>query len=64
MTYSNSIGGEHATSIDGNGKNPDIQDLMKVAEKVGIPSSKAKKLAEEIHEIVKYELKDILDSYF
>ena len=33
LTYSSSIGGEHATTINGNGSNPGIDDIMEVARK-------------------------------
>ena len=62
LTYSNSIGGEHATCINGNGKNPGIKDLLAVGTKAGIPESEARKTAEKIEEIVSIELKDILES--
>ena len=33
LTYSNSIGGEHATMVDGNGRNPGMKEILQVAEK-------------------------------
>jgi len=50
LTYSNSIGGEHATCVNGNGKNPGMSDLLGVAENIGIKEIKAKKIASEIRE--------------
>lgn len=35
LTYSNSIGGEHATTVAGEGKNPKLKDLLVVAERAG-----------------------------
>ena len=35
LTYSNSIGGEHATCINGEGKNPKLSDLLALADKIG-----------------------------
>ena len=48
LTYSNSLGGEHATTINGNGSNPALSDLLAVAENIGINESKAKKIALDI----------------
>ena len=31
LTYSNSIGGEHATTVNGNGVNPELDDILSVA---------------------------------
>lgn len=53
MTYSNSIGGEHATCVDGNGKNPGINELLSVAKKAGVDEAFAYKTAIEIKDIVK-----------
>ncbi len=55
LTYSNSIGGEHATTISGNGWNPGMKELLQVAEKAKFDSGKAKKIAEEIRDIVDAE---------
>ncbi len=53
LTYSTSIGGEHATCVNGNGKNPDLVDILEVARNIGIKSRKAKTIAEDIRDIVK-----------
>ena len=60
LTYSYSINGEHATTINGNGVNPSLNDILKVAEKIGLDKKKAEKIASEIKEIVKKELKIFL----
>ena len=52
LTYSNSIGGEHATTVDGNGSNPDIDDIIRVGEKIGLPNEKCEIIAKEIKNIV------------
>jgi len=52
LTYSNSIGGEHATCINGNGKNPSMIDILEVAKNIGLKEGKAKKISSEIKEIV------------
>lgn len=60
LTYSNSLGGEHATCIDGNGKNPGLKELLAVAKEAGIKEQHAKEIAEEIYVIVNEHLSDIL----
>ena len=60
LTYSYSINGKHATTINGNGVNPDLKDILKVAEKIGLDKKKAEKIAIEIKEIVKKELEIFL----
>ncbi len=52
LTYSNSIGGEHATMINGNGRNPGMDDFLAVADNVKFDKKKAKQIANEIREIV------------
>ena len=56
LTYSNSIGGEHATTIDGEGKNPKVENILAVAQKNGIKKSRALEIAEEIKEVVHNQL--------
>lgn len=56
MTYSNSIGGEHATMVHGNGSDPGMTDLLAVASEAGISQRKAKEIAEEIQETVERDL--------
>lgn len=60
LTYSNSIGDEHATTINGNGINPSLDDILEVARKAKIQPAKAKNIAEEIREIVQSELREYL----
>lgn len=52
LTYSNSIGGEHATTVDGEGATPQLCHILAVAEKNGIKSARAKLIAEEVRETV------------
>ncbi len=56
LTYSNSIGGEHATTVDGNGRNPGMKELLAVAKNIKLDQNKAKGIADEIHDIVSEEL--------
>lgn len=60
LTYSNSIGGEHATTVNGNGVDPRIEDLLSVAKKIGIGMAKARKTAAKIQECVNERLRDYL----
>ena len=55
LTYSNSLGGEHATTVNGNGVNPGMEDILTVAEKIGLNVAKSQKTANEIKECV-YEM--------
>ena len=55
LTYSNSIGGEHATTVNGNGTDPGIEDLLAVAKNIGLNRPKAKKTASDIKDCV-YEM--------
>lgn len=56
LTYSNSIGGEHATMVNGNGRCPGMEDLLAVAEQIKWDKKKAKKIAMDIQEIVLEDL--------
>ena len=59
LTYSNSIGGEHATTVNGNGVNPELEDILAVAKKIGLNISVAKKTALDIRDCVN----DMLSEY-
>ena len=52
LTYSSSLNGEHATTINGNGVNPEINDLLEVAKKAGLDIKAARAAAENIRECV------------
>ena len=52
LTYSNSFGGEHATTVNGNGWNPGMDDILAVAKKIGLNIAKARKTAAGIKECV------------
>jgi serine/threonine-protein kinase HipA len=56
LTFSNSIGGEHATTDNGNGKNPGMKELLAVAKNIKLDHNKARSIAEEIHDIVSENL--------
>ena len=63
LTYSNSIGGEHATTIDGVGDKPELKNLVDVARKVGLKESWAKQTALEIQDKVEHQLSQWLNQY-
>lgn len=56
LTYSNSIGGEHATTVHGNGINPGISDILAVGKEIGLNQRKAKQTAIQIQECVEEHL--------
>ena len=56
LTYSNSIGGEHATTVHGNGRNPGISDILEVAKGIGLQPRKAKQIAIQLQECVEEDL--------
>lgn len=56
LTYSDSVGGEHATTVYGEGREPSLEDILRVAKKAGIKESEARRIAEGIHEVVNEEL--------
>lgn len=56
LTYSNSIGGQHATTVNGNGMNPSLADILEVAKQIGIKTAIAERIAKDIREIVEERL--------
>lgn len=48
LTYSSSFNGEHATTINGEGKNPTLEDVLAVAKNIGIKEKQAKDIALDI----------------
>ena len=56
LTYSNSINGEHATTVDGNGENPGMKELLAVAAAAKLDSNKSERIAKEIEEKVQNRL--------
>lgn len=60
LTYSNSIGGEHATTVNGNGVNPGTEDILAVAKKIGLNTNKARKTAADIKECVYDNLREYI----
>lgn len=60
LTYSSSIGGEHATMVNGNGSDPGMKDLLAVAEHAGMKRKLAENIAKQVQEIVRAELWEYL----
>lgn len=60
LTYSDSLGGEHATCVNGNGINPGMDDLLEVGCATGMSKDKLKSITEEIRGIVMAELEEYL----
>ena len=56
LTYIYSLGGEHATMVHGNGRDPGLTDLLAVAKNAGINERRAKRIAQEIQECVNERL--------
>ncbi|MCL2443869.1 MAG: type II toxin-antitoxin system HipA family toxin [Treponema sp.] len=52
LVYSDGMGGEHATTIDGEGRNPTVKHIMAVAEKTGLDLRKANKIINEVKSAV------------
>ena len=50
LTFSHSINGEHATTINGEGKNPSKEDLLAVAKDIGLSLRTAKNIILEVEE--------------
>lgn len=60
IRYSFSIGGEHATTVNGNGKNPSLSDILAVAENIGLKKEEASNIANQTKEIVENSLSNFL----
>lgn len=60
LTYSNSIGGEHATTVHGEGRGPGMADILEVAKTIGLNGQWARAEAKLIKETVFSELKEYL----
>ena len=60
LTYSNSIGGEHATTVNGNGLNPGMKNLLQVAESIKLDKRKARSIAEGVREKVEEDLREFI----
>lgn len=59
QTYSSTYYGEHTTTVDGNGRNPDIKELVAVGTAAGMSKDKCIVIAQDIEKCVK----DMLGKY-
>mgnify|MGYP006964166203 FL=1 len=50
LTHSSSFNGEHATTINGEGKNPILDDIIAVAKNIGLKEKVARDIALDIQE--------------
>lgn len=60
LTYSNTYYGEHTTTIDGNGRDPGMRDIIAVGIASGMKKGICQEIAEEIAEIVREMLAEYL----
>ncbi|MCR5836056.1 MAG: type II toxin-antitoxin system HipA family toxin [Lachnospiraceae bacterium] len=60
LTYSNTYWGEHTTSVDGNGKNPESKELISVGVGAGIKKDRCESLIDEIRGKVEEDLYEYL----
>lgn len=52
LTYSSSLNGEHATTVNGNGVNPGVKELLEVGENIGIKKSVQKDIIDQVRTYV------------
>lgn len=62
LTYSNTYYGEHTTTVDGNGHNPGMKELLAVGTAAGMKQNRCKSIAEDIRDCVTERLKSYLSS--
>ena len=61
LTYSSSIGGEHATTVNGKGKNPQVDDIISVGEQIGLSKDKCSQIVNEIKDKVHGNLREYIE---
>ena len=54
------VAGEHATTVNGNGVNPELDDILAVAKKIGLNMTMARKTALNIRDCVSEMLGEYL----
>ena len=60
LTFSNTYYGEHTTTVDGNGKDPGLSELVAVGTGAGMSRQTCRRIAEEIRECVYEKLGEYL----
>ncbi len=48
LTWSSTCYGEHTTTVDGNGRDPDMKELLAVGRQAGLPTRRCREIAEQI----------------
>ena len=48
LTWSSTYYGEHTTTVDGNGRDPGMKELLNVGKKAGLSTNRCREIAEEI----------------
>ncbi len=56
LTYSNTYYGEHTTTVDGNGRNPGLKEIVSVGTAAGMKKDECVRIAEEIQGCVRLQL--------
>jgi len=56
LVYAQGMGGEHATAIDGEGRNPTEKNILSAAEKAGLEKNKARIILQEVKTAVNTHL--------
>lgn len=52
VTFSDGPGGEHALDIAGEGRNPELEDIQRVGDAVGIPKSTMAECVDQVRSLV------------
>ena len=52
LTYSSSINGEHATTVNGNGVNPDKKDIFQVGKNIGLDMKTMVRIYDRVYDCV------------
>lgn len=60
LTYSNTYFGEHTSTVDGNGRNPDMKELVVVGMQAGMKKAQCVEIAEEVRGVVRERLAEYL----
>ena len=48
LTWSSTYYGEHTTTVDGNGRDPGMKELLTVGKKAGLSTNRCREIAEQI----------------
>ena len=48
LTWSNTYYGEHTTTVDGNGRDPGMKELLAVGQKAGLSAKRCRSIADEL----------------